>query len=265
MSKVIAVANQKGGVAKTMTTLSIGVGLARKGKKVLLIDADAQGDLTTALGYKNADDMDVTLTTVMEKIIRGDEIGLDYGILKQKEGIDLLPGNIELSGMEVSVVNVMSRELILREYINSIREHYDYIIIDCPPSLGMITINAFASVDSVLIPLQAAYLPIKGLQQLIRTIGKVKRQINQKLEFEGILFTMVDARTTYAQKNMEKIREAYGNNIYMFKTNIPQSVRAAETPACGISIYQHDPKGKVALAYEKVVEEVLAHEQANGI
>ena len=129
----------------------------------------------------------------------------------------------------------------------------------------MITINAFASVDSVLIPLQAAYLPIKGLQQLIRTIGKVKRQINQKLEFEGILFTMVDARTTYAQKNMEKIREAYGNNIYMFKTNIPQSVRAAETPACGISIYQHDPKGKVALAYEKVVEEVLAHEQANSI
>ena len=173
MCKVIAVGNQKGGVGKTTTTSNLGIGLAKKGKKVLLIDADAQGSLTASLGFQEPDKLDASLATVMANIINEEDMEPDYGILKHDEGVDLMPGNIELSGLEVSLVNVMSRELVLRTYIEQQKERYDYILIDCMPSLGMITINAFASADSILIPVQAAYLPVKGLQQLIKTIGRV--------------------------------------------------------------------------------------------
>lgn len=201
MCKVIVIGNQKGGVGKTTTTSNLGIGLAKKGKKVLLIDADAQGSLTASLGFQEPDKLDVSLATIMANIINEEDMEPDYGILKHDEGVDLMPGNIELSGLEVSLVNVMSRELVLRTYIEQQKERYDYILIDCMPSLGMITINAFASADSILIPVQAAYLPVKGLEQLIKTIGKVKRQINPKLEIEGILLTMVDNRTNYATFN----------------------------------------------------------------
>ena len=184
MCKVIAIANQKGGVGKTTTTSNLGIGLAKQGKRVLLIDADAQGSLTASLGFTEPDKLEETLATVMTNIINDEEIEPDYGILKHDEGIDLMPGNIELSGLEVSLVNVMSRELVLRSYIERVRAEYDYILIDCMPSLGMITINVFACADSILIPVQAAYLPVKGLEQLIKTIGKVKRQINPKLALE---------------------------------------------------------------------------------
>lgn len=197
--RVIAIANQKGGVGKTTTTSNLGIGLARQGKRVLLIDADAQGSLTASLGYREPDKLDITLANVMANAINEEEMEADYGILKHEEGIDLMPGNIELSGIEVSLVNVMMRETVLRSYIDNQRERYDYILIDCMPSLGMLTINAVAAADSVLIPVQAAYLPVKGLEQLIKTIGKVKRQINPRLEIEGILMTMVDSRTTYAR------------------------------------------------------------------
>lgn len=176
-------------------------------------------------------------------------------------GIDLMPGNIELSGLEVSLVNVMSRERIMQEYISMVRDYYDYILIDCMPSLGMITINAFACADSILIPVQAAYLPVKGLQQLIKTIGKVKRQINQKLEIEGILLTMVDSRTNYARDISSMLKESYGSRVKIFENIIPISVRAAEISVEGVSIYKHDPKGKVASAYNSLTEEVLANEQ----
>ena len=172
-----------------------------------------------------------------------------------------MPGNIELSGLEVSLVNVMSRERIMQEYISMVRNYYDYILIDCMPSLGMITINAFACADSILIPVQAAYLPVKGLQQLIKTIGKVKRQINPKLEIEGILLTMVDSRTNYARDISAMLKEVYGSRVKIFTNIIPISVRAAEISAEGVSIYKHDPKRKVASAYNSLTEEVLANEQ----
>ena len=260
MCRVIAIANQKGGVGKTTTTSNLGIGLAKQGKRVLLVDADAQGSLTASLGFHEPDKLEGTLATIMANIINEEEMEPQYGILHHSEGIDLMPGNIELSGLEVSLVNVMSRETILRTYIEQQKDRYDYILIDCMPSLGMITINAFASADSILIPVQAAYLPVKGLEQLIKTIGKVKRQINPKLEIEGILLTMVDNRTNYARDISTLLIENYGSRVKIFKESIPMSVRAAEISAEGVSIYQHDPNGKVASAYQSLTQEVLGNE-----
>ena len=215
MGKVISVANQKGGVAKSTTTLNLGVGLARQGKKVLLIDADPQGSLTASLGYVEPDDIGTTLATIMMNIINDEEIAEEEGILHHEEQVDLLPANIELSALEVTMSNVMSRELIMKEYIDTMRSRYDYILIDCMPSLGMMTINALVASDMVLIPVQAAYLPVKGLQQLIRTISMVKKRLNRKLTIQGILLTMVDFRTNYAKDIASRVKETYGSKIAM--------------------------------------------------
>ena len=209
MCKVISVVNQKGGVGKTTTTVNVGIGLAREGKKVLLIDADPQGSLTASLGYEEPDDLRITLATIMMDVINEEEINLEDGILHHQENVDLLPANIELSALEVTMGNVMSREMIMKEYIDAIRSRYDYILIDCMPSLGMMTINALVSSDSVLIPVQAAYLPVKGLQQLIKTILTVKKRLNRKLAIEGILLTMVDFRTNYARDIASRVHTTY--------------------------------------------------------
>jgi len=260
MCKVIAIANQKGGVGKTTTTVNLGIGLCNKGKKVLLIDTDPQGDLTSSLGYRDVDSLDITLATVMEDVINDEDIDADKGILHHLEGVDILPSNIELSAMEVSLVNAMSRELVLRRYIETIRNQYDYILIDCMPSLGMLTINVLACADSVLIPVEMEYLPLKGLQQLIRTIGKVKRQINPKLCIEGILMTMVDMRTNYTKGSIQKLEEAYGSKVLIFNSKIPNSVRTVEASGEGKSIFAYDSKGKVSDAYMQLAQEVLDNE-----
>ena len=261
MYVVIAVANQKGGVGKTATSVNLGIDLARKGKKVLLIDADVQGDLTKSLGYKEPDEIVVTIATIMVDIIEDQEFDFSKGILHHAENVDILPANIELSGIEVSLVNVMSRETVLKRYVDKVRDHYDYIVIDCMPSLGMLTINTLVSADTVLIPVQAAYLPVKGLQQLIKTIGKVHRQLNPQLDIMGILLTMVDYRTNFAKSISAKLREAYGERVRIFASHIPQSIRVAESTAEGKSIFRHDPRGKAAQAYELVTEEVLSYER----
>lgn len=254
--KVLAISNQKGGVGKSTTAASLGFGLARQGKRVLLIDNDPQGSLTASLGYQQPDKLPVTLETIMRKIIEDKQFSTGEGILQHDEGVDLLPANIELSGLELLLVNTMSRETILREYINTVRNIYDYIIIDCMPSLGMLTINALAAADSVIIPVQAQFLSIKGLEQLLRTIFKVRKQINPGLMIDGILLTMVDNRTNYAREISQILREQYGNQLRIFENEIPRSVRAEETSAEGKSIYMYDPRGKVAAAYSAFVREV---------
>lgn len=257
MCKIISIANQKGGCAKTVSCVNLGIGLAKEGYKVLLIDADPQGSMSISLGYTEPDDMEHTLATLMMNIVNDEKMDLGNTILHHNEGIDLIPANIDLSGMEVSLVNAMSREMILKALVEHIKENYDFILIDCQPSLGMMTINALACADSVLIPVQAAYLPVKGLQQLIKTIGRVKRQLNPRLKIEGILLTMVDNRTNYAKDIALMVYDTYSSTIKVFETEIPLTVRAAETSVEGRSIYSYDPKGKAAFAYMALAKEVM--------
>lgn len=254
---VISIANQKGGTAKTTTCENLGIGLAMEGKRVLLVDVDPQGSLTIALGNQQPDSMEPTLADFLERVIGDEPILPGEGILRHPEGVDLMPGNILLSGLEASLVNVMSRETVLKQYLETVKSQYDYILLDGSPSLGMLTINMLAASDSVLVPVQAQYLSAKGLEQLLSTVAKVKKQINPKLRIEGVLLTMVDARTNYAKEIAGLIRETYGKKIRIYETEIPRSVRAAEISAEGKSIYLHDPKGKVAEAYRALTKEVL--------
>ena len=254
---VTAVVNQKGGTGKTTTCENLGIGLAMEGKKVLLVDTDPQASLTISLGYPMPDRISPTLSDLMKKIVSDQPIESGEGILHHPEGVDLVPANIELAGMEVSLVNVMSRESVLKQYLDSVKKEYDFILLDCMPSLGMLTVNALAAADNVIIPVQAQYLPAKGLEQLLQTVNKVKRQINPKLRIEGILLTMVDSRTNYAKDISTLIRENYGGKLKVYQTDIPRSVRAEEISAEGKSIFRHDPKGKVAEAYRVLTKEEL--------
>jgi chromosome partitioning protein len=257
--KVIAITNQKGGVGKTTTAVNLGVGLARTGKKVLLVDADPQGSLTVSLGVKMPDELHISIATLMQDIIEDKAIPEDYGIIHHTEGVDLLPSNIELSAFEVGLINVMSREYVLRDTLEPLKQKYDHILIDCMPSLGMITINALVAADSVMIPSQASYLSTKGLYLLMKSITKVKRQINPKLRINGVLLTMVDNRTNNAKTIINSLRQT-GDNLRIFDTEIPFSVRAAETSIEGKSIFAYDGNGKVAGAYEQLTKEVLDNE-----
>ena len=242
---ITAVTNQKGGTGKTTTCENLGVGLAIAGKKVLLVDTDPQASLTVALGHNRPDDLPVTLSDLMAKIIQDQPIAPGEGILHHPEGVDLVPANIALAGTEV------------KQYLDTVKKDYDFILLDCMPSLGMLTVNALAAADQAIIPVQANYLSAKGLEQLLNTINKVRRQINPKLRIEGILLTMVDARTNDAKDISQLIRDTYGGKIKVYGTDIPRSVRAAEISAEGKSIFAHDPKGKVAEAYQTLTKEVM--------
>ena len=255
--KVIAIANQKGGTGKTTTTVNLGVGLANEGKKILLIDADPQGDLTTSLGWADQDNLPVTLATHMESIIRDKSIKPDEGMLHHVENVDLIPANIELSGMEMLLVNAMSRETTLKTYLEPLKKSYDYVLIDCMPSLGMLTINALAAADSVIVPVQAHYLPLKGMTQLMQTIKKVQRQINPSLKVDGVLLTLADMRTNLARATEISLKENYGKFIKVYQTVIPVAVKAAETSAAGKSIYSYDKDSTVAKAYQAFTKEVV--------
>ena len=252
---VLATVNQKGGVAKTTSCINIGAAMAREGKKVLLVDTDPQASMTISLGNQQPDQLVPTIADQMTKVMNDVPIAPGEGILHHPEGIDLLPANIALAGTEVSLVNAMSRETILKQVLARNRQDYDCIIIDCMPSLGMLTINALTAADSVIIPVQAQYLPAKGLEQLLRTITRVKRQLNPKLEVDGIVLTMVDSRTTLAREINALVRKTYGGHV--FASEIPRSIKAAEISVENKSIYDHDRSGKAAVAYENLTREVL--------
>ena len=254
--KVIALTNQKGGVGKTTTAVNLGVSLAKQGKSVLLVDADAQANLTMALGYTKTDNLPITLSDIMQDIIDGKSVDVQKSILHTDEGVDLLPSCVELAGVETTLIDTKNRESVLKACISKVKKNYDYVLIDCMPALGMLTINGLAAADSVIIPNQPHYFSIKGLEQLLRSVSKVKRQINPNLRIDGILMTMVMPRTKITQTVISTVKNAYGRNIKIFDTQIPVSIRAVEATAEGKSIFAYDKSGKVAAAYEQFGKEV---------
>jgi ATPases involved in chromosome partitioning len=257
MTKVIAIANQKGGVGKTSTTVNLGAGLVRQGYDVLLIDLDSQANLTMALGYQNPDDMEYTVSNVLHKAVKEEQVDPAEGILTTAEGIDLMPANVQLSGLELSLINEYGREVVLKQYIDEVRLNYDFILIDCAPSLSVLTVNALVAADSVLIPTQPQYFSMAGIQMFYDTFSKIRKKMNPSLSIEGVLVTMMDNRPNFTKELVTQLRNAYGDVFRVFQTEIPTSIRISESNARGKSIFEFDRKGKVAAAYEKLTQEVI--------
>ena len=256
MGKVVAIANQKGGVGKTTTAINLSSTLAKKGKKVLLIDTDPQGNATSGLGISK--DLEYSVYDVIVT-----EIEIDKVIQKtNQKGLDVCPSTINLAGAEVELVSMMSREQRLKEKLDTIKDNYDYIIIDCPPSLGLITLNTFTAADSVLIPIQCEFYALEGLGQLMNTINLVKKHLNKNLKIEGALLTMYDMRTNLSNQVVKEVSKYFGDNVY--KTVIPRNVKLSEAPSYGMSISEYDARSKGAKAYEKLTREFLKINEPSG-
>ena len=260
MSKIIAIANEKGGTGKTTSSVNLGAGLQRQGKRVLLCDNDPQGNLTTSLGFE-PEQLTKTLSDLMLEKIKDDNCTFNKSeYILEKEGLHILPSDIRLSAVDNSLVNALSREYILRDILNEYRSDFDYILIDCLPSLGMLTINALAAADSLIIPVQAQFLSLKGLELLLNTVSRVRRQINRSLSIDGILLTMYNSRTNLSREVKKAVEDSYGSSIRIFSSVISYSVKAAEPTVYGESIFTHDPNGAIAGAYLDVVKEMLCNE-----
>ena len=262
MGKVIAICNQKGGVGKTTTTVNLGAALAFAGKNVLLIDSDAQGHTTNHLGYE-ADEIDYTLTNAFYDVMDGNVPEYQNLIISYADNIDLIPGNILLADRGETWMQAMCRETMLKRVVEPLKDKYDYVIIDCGPSLDILTINDLAAADSVIIPVQSNYLASKGLESLIRTIYKVKRSINPVLEVEGILFTFCEERTKLSRDTIRNVQEAFGPNVNIFKTKIPKNNCLGEASAVGTNIFNYNRSCKGADAYSELMEEVTENESGN--
>ena len=254
MGKIIAVANQKGGVGKTTTSVNLSSLLAKKGKKVVLLDADSQGNATSGLGVDKNVEKSLYDVLVNEEPV---ENTLQDTIEKN---LKICPSNVNLAGAEVELVSQMSREHRLKEQLDQIKDKYDYIFIDCPPSLGLITLNSFTAADSVLIPVQCEYYALEGLGQLINTINLVKKHLNKSLEIEGAVLTMYDIRTNLSNQVVKEVKKYFDDKVY--KTVIPRNVRLSEAPSFGMPITTYDPKSKGARSYEKLAKEFLKAEDA---
>ena len=261
--KVIACVNQKGGVGKSVTSTNLAVGLVQHGKEVLIVDCDSQASQTVSLGWRE-DELSVTLATLFAQQLERKPVYPFEVILHHAEGVDLLPSSIALSGLELRMVNATSREAMLRKLLQPLKVNYDFIILDCPPTLGMITVNALAAADSLIVPVQPEFLSVVGMTQLFDTVAEIREDINPGLKVDGVLITLANMRTVLARNSVEAIRAAYGGNLRVYPEAIPYSVKVKEASGAGKSIFTYEPNGKAAAAYESLVKEVLRDGRQRG-